>query len=226
MGRSSFLKGDVLDKAARVVQEDPVEQWVDAWQAGFDRERIFHRLFDRFSPALVAFFRKRGFSPESCQDLVQETFLKVHLGLSDFRQEVPFKHWLFEIATNVYRKTLRRGAAKKRSGQEVLLGAGLGERDADEVLLSSSPEKLDARLAPTAPKALRRVLDKEKLRAVARGLGELPSQMRRCALMAWFLGYSNQQIATLLKISPETVKAHHFKARKRLRERIEKLGEP
>lgn len=212
-----------MDRAARVIQQDPVEQWVDAWQAGRDRERNFHRLFERFSPALAAFFRKRGFSPESCQDLVQETYMQVHLGLPDFRREVPFKSWLFEIAVNVFRKTLRKGAAKKRAGREVVLDSGFGSGDTD-VSPAGSPEALDA-LPPSPPTALRRVLGREQLRTVARGLDEMPPQMRRCALMAWYLGYSNQQIAALLRISPETVKAHHFKARKRLRELLESLGE-
>jgi RNA polymerase sigma-70 factor (ECF subfamily) len=213
-----------LDRAARVIEEDPVEQWVDAWQAGRDREGHSHRLFERFSSALVAFFRKRGFPPESCQDLVQETYVQVFLGLPDFRREVSFKSWLFEIATNVFRKTLRKGAAKKRSGVEIFLDSGFGSQDG-EASPAGSPEKSSAWVPPIPPAALRRVLGKERMRTVARGLDEMPSQMRRCALMAWYLGYSNQQIATLLGISPETVKAHHFKARKRLRERLDKLGD-
>ncbi len=195
-----------------------VEHWVDAWQAGSDQDGNFRRLFDRYSGALFAFFRKRGLPPEECDDLVQESFLGVHRGLGRFRREVPFESWLFELATNAFRKTLRFRSAKKRSGQEESLSDQGG---------AEGPEEMEhVAWAPKVPAAaLRDLLGKERLRSVLGGLDKLPPQMRRCAILAWCDGYSNREIATLLQISPQTVKVQHLKARKRLRESLLVSGE-
>ena len=197
-----------------------VEQWVDAWQAGADPEGNFRRLFDRYAGAVFAFFRKRGLSPQECDDLVQETFLGVHRGLVGFRREVPFESWLFELATNTFRKALRFRSAKKRSGGEGSLEDGSGPRSvADSAGVADAREIGEAPWVPRLPpSALGSLLGKERLRKVLEGLGQLPPQMRRCATLAWCDGYSNREIATLLKISPQTVKVQHLKARKRLRE--------
>ncbi len=198
----------------------PAERWVDAWQAGSEPEKNFKRLFDQYSGILFAFFRKRGLSLEECDDMVQESFLGVHRGLSHFRREVPFENWLFELATNVFRKRLRFHSAKKRTGQEEPLSDLIGPRDDTERAVAADPEELGrVSWAPRIPPAaLRRLLGKERLRSVLQGLDELPPQMRRCAVLAWCDGYSNQEVATLLKISTQTVKVQHLKARRRLRE--------
>lgn len=199
----------------------PTEAWVDSWQAGQDPEGNFRNLFDRYSPALFAFFRKRGFATEQCEDLVQETFLGVYKGLAGFRREVPFENWLFELATNTFRKALRRRSTKKRSGRmEPLTDWTTPPQDTGTTLpLTEAGEPLELTWAPQVPPAaLRSLLSKERLRSVLRGLDQLPAQMRRCAILAWCDGYRNHEIATLLRISPQTVKVHQFKARQRLRE--------
>ncbi|MCP3960335.1 MAG: sigma-70 family RNA polymerase sigma factor [bacterium] len=205
---------------------DEVELWVDDWQAGADPEGNFRRLFDRYSAILFAFFRKRGLSPEQCEDLVQETFLAVHNGLGGFRREVPFASWLFELAANAFRKGLRRKVAGKRRGYEESLDGWRGsshstQQPAAAVDTASFGQPPWTPQTPSA--ALRGLLGKEKLRAVLEGLDQLPAQMRRCAILGWCDGYSNHQIAALLQISPQTVKVHQFKARKRLRERLKAL---
>lgn len=210
------------------LRRDPVsrrrseaERWVEAWQAGARREESFRRLFDLYSPAIFAFFRKRGASLEESDDLVQETFLGVHRGLSGFRREVPFEGWLFELATNVFRKRLRFRSAKKRSGQEESLTGWRGPGEATSEGTATDQEVALAAWAPQLPPlALRRLLGKERLRRVLEGLGQLPPKMRRCAILAWCDGYSNQEIATLLGISPQTVKVQHLKARKRLQDHL------
>lgn len=199
-----------------------IERWVDAWQAGASPEENFRRLFDHYSGAIFAFFRKRGLSLAECDDLVQETFLGAHRGMARFRREVPFESWLFELATNVFRKRLRFRGARKRSGREEPLDEWSAAPDGSGIEDGPGSEEAGpASAAPqTPPMALRSVLGKERLREVLEGLGKLPPQMRRCAILAWCDGFSNREIAILLKISPQTVKVQHLKARKRLKEHL------
>jgi RNA polymerase sigma-70 factor (ECF subfamily) len=47
---------------------------------------------------------------------------------------------------------------------------------------------------------------------------KLPEQMRKCLMLRVYQEMKYREIATLLRLSPETVKVHLFQARRRLRE--------
>lgn len=194
------------------IRHGQTERLVDAWQAGTEREECFRRLFQACSPGLVRFFRQRGFTPEQCEDLVQETFLGVFRGLARFRREVPFEDWLFALAANASRKALRRESADKRRREEISL---------DDPALAGRAHELpeDKGWPPRAgspPTALRRLLAKEDLQRVCGSLDVLPERMRSCVVLALRYGLSAGRIASLLRISPSTVKVQLYRARRRL----------
>ena len=68
------------------------------------------------------------------------------------------------------------------------------------------------------------VIKGEQLAAFRAALQELPDQMRRCCLLRYEKGLKYQEIAVVMKISIETVKAHLHQARKRLAARLEAKG--
>src|SRR5947209_4672543 len=111
---------------------EPVQQIVEALQAGLSTEENFRRLFALYHHRLVHFFARRGFPHQDCLDLTQETFLGIYRGIGSFRAEARFEAWLFKVATNAYRKRLRFGIADKRAGQEVPLTGGGGAAGNDE----------------------------------------------------------------------------------------------
>jgi RNA polymerase sigma-70 factor, ECF subfamily len=173
--------------------------------AGAPREEDFRRLFDLFYPRLVHFFARRGFPPQDCLDLTQETFLGIYRGIGSFRRDSRFETWLFSIATNAYRKRLRWGVADKREGQEVPLEPDGTTRN--EPRDESPPPGED-------------VLRKERSRLLREAVEKLPDQMRRCLVLRVYQEMKYREIAALLRLSPETVKVHLFQARKRLREEL------
>ena len=88
-------------------------------------------LFRRYYRPVVAFFVRRGFSIEESRDLAQETFLRVFKNMDSFRGESAVETWLFQIAGNLYKNTLRSLQTQKRDAQEVSLesseaAAGVG----------------------------------------------------------------------------------------------------
>lgn len=170
--------------------------------AGAPREEDFRRLFDLFYPRLVHFFARRGFPPQDCLDLTQETFLGIYKGIGSFRRDSRFETWLFSIATNAWRKRLRWGVAGKREGQEVPLEP--------------------AGNAPPAPEppADAEMLRRERSCRLREAVDKLPDQMRRCLVLRVYQEMKYREIAALLRLSPETVKVHLFQARKRLREEL------
>lgn len=170
--------------------------------AGSPREEDFRRLFDLFYPRLVCFFSRRGFPPQDCLDLTQETFLGIYRGIGSFRRDSRFETWLFSIATNAWRKRLRRGTAGKRDGQEVPL----------------EPETPRAEPRDESPPPGEDVLRRERSRLLREAVEKLPDQMRRCLVLRVYQEMKYREIAALLYLSPETVKVHLAQARRRLRE--------
>lgn len=117
----------IEDRAARG-HPQPIEQIIQRLRDGTGSEESFRTLFDRFYWPLFRFFEHRGFSTEECQDLIQETFLRVYRGIEAFRGEARWEHWLFRIAANrneapdrLPRGHAARGGARGGPGAPVVL---------------------------------------------------------------------------------------------------------
>jgi RNA polymerase sigma-70 factor, ECF subfamily len=180
---------------------------VAAWQGGGDREETFRRLFHAYFRQVHAFFSRRGFPADMCQDLAQETFLKVHKGLPEFRREARFETWLFQIAANLYRNTLRSQSTQKREAQEVPLDE-IGEQEPNLAQLSKETGGLDG------------VLSEERSLVLYHALAELPCQMRRCVELRVQQDLRYREIADLMQVSIDTVKAHLYQARQQLKSKL------
>lgn len=189
--------------------------WVEDLLAGRRPERAFRELFEMYNRPVWRFFARRGFPPEDCHDLTQETFVRVYSGISSFRGEARFETWLFSIATNTYRKALRYDGAEKRAGHEVPLEEPEGGvRSEVEV----SREGASAPGEGAAP--LESILEEERRLALRQAVTGLPDQMRRCVVLRIYQDMPYREIADALQVSIETVKAHLFQARKRLKSEL------
>jgi RNA polymerase sigma-70 factor, ECF subfamily len=190
-----------------------VDQLVERWQRGIDREETFRRLYVLSFQKVYRFFVRRGFPEDECMDLSQETFLLVHGHLQAFRGEAPFDTWMFKIAMNVYRNRLRTLGSLKRDAHVVPLDAS-----PEEPLVSARPEGLFAGCEADEP--LSSVLAEERARLLREAVEGLPAQMRRCVQLRVDRDLKYREIAVLLQVSVETVKAHLFQARQQLRVRL------
>lgn len=194
-----------------------LEQVVEELQDGISREENFRLLFDRFWPALSRFFARCGIPRDERHDLTQETFLGIYTGIGGFRREARFETWMFSIAANVYRKHLRRQSAAKREAQELSLdetdpagAAPLAQRLPDESGSVGDPEHS--------------LLGDERTRRLLGAVDGLPERMRKCLILRVFQELSYDEIAVVMKVSPETVRSHLFQARRRLKERLADHG--
>jgi RNA polymerase sigma-70 factor (ECF subfamily) len=167
-------------------------------------EKEAHLVY-RYYRGVVQFFRQRGFSSEDSLDLAQDTFLQVYRRIDGFRGEAEVGTWIYQIALNVYKQTLRVQSAQKRP--LVVRGIdGLEEIDLEGVTW------LDRRRRDP----LNELLLEELSRFVHDTIGELPPQMRRATFLRYNRGLKYREIADVMRISIDTVKAHLFQARAHL----------
>jgi RNA polymerase sigma-70 factor, ECF subfamily len=68
----------------------------------------FEELVDRYGPRLLRFLVRRAGSLHDAEDLVQETFVRVHCYISRYRPDYGFSTWLYTIASRLASNHRRR----------------------------------------------------------------------------------------------------------------------
>lgn len=192
--------------------DNPTLRLVEQIQAGVRREENFGHLFALHRSRVRSYFIRKGFSSEESKDLTQEVFLRVFKAIDGFRRESSFEWWMLEIADSIYKNELRRRGADKRDGIEQSL---------DTPISNETPSGPGLVLATQDPSPEEVVERRERLARVRSALQDLPPQMRLCCVLRYERGLKYQEVATVMNISIETVKAHLHQARKKL---ITKLG--
>ena len=199
--------GDTTRLSGRAAEIAAIEERLHSPREGIgDREDLLEPIFRCFYDSVVYFFQRRINSPQECEDLAQETFIKVCRNLEDFRGEASLTTWIFKISTNVFFNRIRDRSAQKRGAPEVPL------EDEVERVLDTGSEGAD-------PEPLCKVLKDEAMRVLRRALQTLPAQQRRCVELR-IADLKYREIAELMQVSIETVKAHLFQARQHLKQSV------
>ena len=186
------------------MEQEQIDRLVAAWRRGSDREAGFRRLVEAYYRPVHRYFVRRGFADEEARDLTQQTFLGIVGGLAEVRDAARFEPWLFEIAANVLRKTMRRVRTHKRQGEAAMVD------------LPEGSVLEEVARAPLADDPLRRALAKERRERLRQAIERLPARMRTCLALRVYQDRSYGEIATVMGLTVDTVKAHLYQARKRL----------
>jgi RNA polymerase sigma-70 factor (ECF subfamily) len=117
------------------------EQLMVAYVASSDA-RAFGLLFERYAPRVFSFFSRTFGKRDVAEDLVQCTFLKLHVGRGSYQSDRPFRPWLFTIAARVRLDELRRRyrVPAAASDDEV---ERVASREASPAELSEATEERD-----------------------------------------------------------------------------------
>lgn len=141
------------------------------------------------------------FADLDAEEMTQEVFLRAHERIDSFRGEARFSTWLYRLA---YNKTIeRRRRARLRAAHVPCDEAGLPA-------------------APAGP--LEAALERERERAVARLVEDLPEVYRAVVYMRYWLDQSIDEMSEALGVPAGTVKSYLARARQRLRERAKARG--
>jgi RNA polymerase sigma-70 factor (ECF subfamily) len=157
-----------------------------------DDERAFKFLVDRYLPSVYGFCVRYTGSPSDAEDAAQEAFLKAWRSLSRFNPDKSFKTWLFAIAKNSATDLMR----KRRSDDSNVLVDTL-----------TDPEPLPEEL-----------FERASLATDVRGaLSELKPRDQTILELRYTEDLSFEDIAKILKISPNTIRSLHRRALMSLR---------
>ena len=144
-------------------------------------------------------------SAMDAEDLTQEIFLRLYQNLRLYRGDVPLAAWALRLSRNLCIDYYRRARRERRAlnvSDEVLAGLPAGGED------------------PQA-EAQRR----QQLRAVYRGLEEMPEDLAEVVLLRDLQGWSLEETAACLEVPVGTVKSRLHRARLDLAGRVTaKLG--
>jgi RNA polymerase sigma-70 factor (ECF subfamily) len=187
---------------------------VQALQAGQRTEESFRVLHQTYYQPVQRFFAKRLGSTDESLDLTQETFLRIYQGVKGFRGDAPFGAWVYRIAWNVLHRYTSRGSAVHRPGRQVSL-------EDPEAMPADAGSNPNLGRGGDEDRAFARVLHRERLEILRQAIEKLPPQRRRCLVLWAFQGQTYEQIATALRLSLGTVKAHLAQARKQLESLVE-----
>jgi RNA polymerase sigma-70 factor (ECF subfamily) len=141
------------------------------------------------------------------EDWIQEVFLRVFTGLAQYRGQAPVEHWVARIAVNTCLDQLR---ARKR--RPVVLWTDLTEKERSLLSTSLATEPaVDVAEALAARELVGKLLD------------GLSPEDRVVLQMLDLEERSVAEVATLLGWSKVGVKVRAFRARRKLRKRLQQL---
>jgi len=178
---------------------------IDMAQAG-DRD-AFTSLFQRYHVQICTYLGRLVENDELGRDLAQETFLQAWQHLPNLHDPLSFEAWLYRIATNLARSSLRRD---KLVRWLPWIEHSMGEEDQQTWthLKLDGPEEQAGK--------------KECLRLA---LAQVSPRNRTCLLLQVVSGFSQREIAEIMSISEKCVGAYVSRGREQFRLAYERLNQ-
>jgi RNA polymerase sigma-70 factor (ECF subfamily) len=154
-------------------------------------------LLEEYVPRVYRFALRLTREFHAAEDLTQETFLRALRTSSVPASPGAVRVWLFRITVNVWRDQLRRGKLPVGRAQSLLDEPPSQVREPGQA-----------------------VADEEELRQALEAMETLPDRQREVLYMSACEGLSAAEIAEVLGVRPDAVKANLCLARKKMREML------
>jgi len=164
-------------------------------------QEAFRLIFDRYSRPVIGFIYDMVSDRELAEELTQETFVRAFRAIHRMKPETKLSTWLFGIARNVARESLR---ARTRANMQVTLE--------HESVIDVSDQK---------PVPVDRLLSKELNELIRRALEALDDDKRLVFTLKVFHQCSYEEIAEITGFSLAKLKTDLHRARAEMRRRIQ-----
>jgi len=166
----------------------------------------FSTVFAELAPRLRLFLRRMGCAPDVAEDLMQETFLRVHHARGSFARGKQVAPWAYSIARNCF-------ISHTRSSKTKLSRASV---DADQVDL---PISFGSNVEEES-------MARQSARVVSQVLAALTPARREAFVLLRYEGMSVAEAAQIVGISEGALKIRAFHAYEALRAALAKMEAP
>src|SRR5712691_9109985 len=163
-------------------------------------QEAFRLIFERYSRPVISFIYDLVSNRDLAEELTQETFVRAYRSLHTLREETKLSTWIFGIAKNVARESLR---ARARIDRHV---------DLDD--------KLVLNLRDRGPVPVKQLLNKELNSVIQNSLALLDDDKRLVFTLKVFQQCSYEEIAEITGFSIPKLKTDLHRARAEMRRRI------
>jgi RNA polymerase sigma-70 factor (ECF subfamily) len=163
-------------------------------------EKAFEILFNAFLPKLYPFIIKFIKSEPAAQEIIQETFIRVWLSRDKLSEIDNPGGWLYKVASNECYSYLRKSILNNKFLNPITV----------------EPDPVSTTHESLALKELNRI--------IGEAINKLPVQRKKIYRMSRDEGMSIPEIASILNLSPNTVKNALVTSLKFIREYLVKYG--
>ena len=157
----------------------------------------FERLYIKCAPGLI-FFARKFVDHSTAEDIVHDIFLKLWNSETVMIVNENIRTYLFSAVRNACLDMLKHQTVCND-------------------YLSRAIRDLKMEELTSGENTLNKLIDREQIDAVNRGIDQLPEKCRQIFVMAYIEEKKNKEIAEQLQISVRTVEAQIYKALKILR---------
>jgi RNA polymerase sigma-70 factor (ECF subfamily) len=151
-------------------------------------------------------------SAEEAEEVVQDTFVKVHQNLDKFRHQASFSSWVFRITHNLCMDIMR--TRQRRNAFHLISFDPQGsEDDSRSIKLNELPDHM--------PNPAQQLDSEEQGQIIAASMTKLPDNQRTVLMLHDIEGFSYQEIADITGASIGTVRSRLHYGRLKLRELLD-----
>jgi RNA polymerase sigma-70 factor, ECF subfamily len=187
-----------------VTREVSLDEAMDRYAKG--EEAAFRILHAGLALKLRAFLMRLAGAAAVADDLLQETFMRIHRARGSFEAGAPVVPWAYAIARNAWLDHVRSAYVR-------------AQRERDKKGPSDSPSLPEPMAGPDADSE-QTAIARETAALVENVLGGLPPAQREAFVLLRYEGMSVQDAAEILGSTPTAVKLRAFRAYESLREAL------
>ena len=163
----------------------------------------FRDLVERYEGRLLVLARRLIGDAQRAEDIVQDSFLKAYTKIGGFNFGSTFYTWIYRITVNTA-SDVRKSETRRRAA-------------------SLDDERLGPSLSGSNPAPDQVASTEEQQRIVRREIDRLSPKLATILRLRELEGLTYEQIAGVLGVAKGTVESRIFRAREKLRQRLEEI---
>jgi RNA polymerase sigma-70 factor (ECF subfamily) len=192
------LPDEAPDRAIALAADRALAEAVLAGAPG-----AFERLVKQYQGLCFHIIQRLVRQPDDTRELCQDTFLRVHRYLHQYRGESSLQGWIGQVAYSVARRHLERKRIPLQDASDA---------DAHQALLDGATDGFDLEAAHA---------DEESARCLHAAIEMLPPVQRMVLTLYHLDELPIGEIASMTGLAEGTIKSHLFRSRQRLRQVLE-----